>query len=68
MQIKFLEFLFIPSAVSVQVFECFVETFDCKLTAALWKYQIEENIRVALEKLLTDEDSSINIGHEKLVY
>ena len=66
-QIKLLELLFVPSPISIQVFECFVESFYCKLATALRKYQIEENIRVPLKKLLIHKDSSVYIRHKELM-
>ena len=67
MQVKLLEFVFIPSSVGIQVFQSFIESFDRKLATALRKYQIEENMGVPVEKLLIYEDSSVNVSHKKFV-
>tara|TARA_B110000285_G_C14984785_1_gene543253 strand:+ start:243 stop:491 length:249 start_codon:yes stop_codon:yes gene_type:complete len=67
MQIKLFESCFVPSSVGVEVFESLIETFDYKFTAALRKYQVEENMMVSLKKLLTNEYAGVSVSHKKFI-
>ena len=67
MSVKLLQSAFVPSSISIKVFQSFIESIYLKFATTLRKNQIEENFHVAIEELLIDIDGGILICHEKFM-